>query len=82
MDVPLNCGTTVFMAKQIVHPRKKRGPPATGKGVPVQVRLQPPQLAALDGWIEAQPAPQPTRPEAIRQLIDLGIAASIPRNPK
>src|SRR3546814_5841364 len=31
---------------------KKRGPVPTGKGVQIQVRLQPDQLAALDGWIE------------------------------
>jgi hypothetical protein len=32
------------------------------------VRLQPPDLAALDGWIEKQPKPT-TRPEAIRAMI-------------
>ena len=37
------------------------------------VRLQPDALVRLDGWIAAQPAPRPTRPEAIRQLIALGI---------
>ncbi|PTD20432.1 hypothetical protein CV103_11380 [Sphingomonas fennica] len=49
---------------------KKRGRPVTtGKGQLVGVRLQPDQLAALDTWIEAQPEPRPTRPEAIRQLL-------------
>ena len=40
------------------------------------VRLQPDQLAALDHWIEAQPDPKPSKPEAIRRLIEKGIAAS------
>ncbi|WP_156025034.1 hypothetical protein [Sphingomonas phyllosphaerae] len=47
---------------------KKRGRPAIGQGVPIQVRLQPDQLAALDGWIAHQ-EPTPSRPEAIRTLL-------------
>ncbi|KAB2872620.1 MAG: hypothetical protein F9K43_07530 [Bauldia sp.] len=49
--------------------RRKPGPPATGKGTPVQVRLQPDLLAALDTFIADQPEPTPTRPEAIRRLL-------------
>ena len=56
------------MAKQTVQP-KKRGPAPTGKGMPIQVRLQPAQLAALDGWIAQQNAPL-TRPEAIRAMME------------
>lgn len=56
------------MAKQTVQP-KKRGPAPTGKGVPVQVRLQPFQLAALDTWIAKQDKPV-TRPEAIRAMME------------
>lgn len=71
------------MAKQTVLTKKgKRGPAATGKGTLVGVRLQPPDLAALDAWIAAQPEPSPSRPEAVRQLVNFGIAASIPRNSK
>ena len=33
------------------------------------VRLQPDQLAQLDAWIEEQPRPSPTRPEAVRRLL-------------
>lgn len=40
------------------------------------VRLQPDQLATLDRWIAAQPDPKPSKPEAIRRLIGMGIAAS------
>jgi hypothetical protein len=38
-------------------------------------------LAELDAWIAQQPDPKPSRPEAIRRLVQLGIQASIPRNP-
>jgi hypothetical protein len=56
------------MAKQTVQP-KKRGPAPTGKGTPIQVRLQPFQLAALDAWIAKQDASL-TRPEAIRAMME------------
>ena len=62
-----------IMKKKTVIPRKKRGPPATGKGAPVVVRMQPPQLRALDGWIAQQPPPFPSRPEAIRRLVEIGL---------
>jgi hypothetical protein len=51
------------------------GPPATGKGKPVVVRIQPPQLQALDAWIAEQAPPFPSRPEAIRRLVELGLTA-------
>ena len=57
------------MKKTTVIPRKRPGPAPTGKGVPVVVRLQPPQLSALDAWIAKQDAPL-TRPEAIRAMMD------------
>jgi hypothetical protein len=40
------------------------------------VRLQPDHLAALDTWIAEQPEPKPSRPEAVRRLMELGWAAS------
>jgi hypothetical protein len=39
------------------------------------VRLQPPQLASLDAWIADQEADDMTRPEAIRRLVELGLAS-------
>jgi hypothetical protein len=60
-------------------PRKKRGPPATGKGEPVVVRMQPPQLKALDDWISKQKPPFPSRPEAVRRLVEVGLAHSAKR---
>lgn len=60
-------GTMVIMgAQETLQPKKRRGPAPTGKGIPVQVRLQPDQLAPLDAWIADQPDPKPSRPEAIR----------------
>ena len=55
--------------------RKRRGPAPTGKGVQIGVRLQPPQLAALDAWIERQPG-TPSRAEAIRQLLAPALLAA------
>lgn len=52
---------------------KKRGRPATGKGEPVNVRLQPEHLTALDAWITRQPEPKPSRPEAIRALVGMAL---------
>jgi hypothetical protein len=50
--------------------KRARGRPVTtGKGTLVGVRLQPPQIAALDGWIARQNAPM-TRPEAIRAMME------------
>lgn len=58
----------VVMARQSVLSQKKRGPPATGKGTLIGVRLQPPDLSALDEWVAAQ-KDKPSRPEAIRRLL-------------
>jgi hypothetical protein len=56
---------------------KKRGPPATGKGEPVVVRMHAPQLRDLDAWIAQQPQPYPSRPEAIRRLVEIGLKGKI-----
>ena len=46
---------------------KKRGRPATGSGVPVQVRLQPDQLE----WLDSRCAElEMSRPAAIRYLLE------------
>ena len=42
----------------------------------MQVRLQPRQMGALDGWIACQPHPKPPRPEAIRRLVEQALAAA------
>jgi hypothetical protein len=64
------------MARQTVlsrKPKRKRGPPATGKGTLIGVRLQPPELAQLDDWIAEQEGDF-TRPEAIRHHLKRGLA--------
>lgn len=48
---------------------KKRGPKPTGIGTLIGVRMLPDLLAALDHWIDRQPEPQPSRPEAVRRLL-------------
>lgn len=48
--------------------RRKPGPPATGKGTPIQVRLQPEQLKELDDWIASEGG-EKSRPEAIREIL-------------
>jgi hypothetical protein len=63
------------MAKKTVLAKKKRGPAPTGKGTQVVVRLQPDPLAALDAWVAKQ-KDSPTRAEAIRRLVDLGLKAN------
>jgi hypothetical protein len=50
------------------YTKEKRGPTPTGKGVPVVVRLQPPDLSALDEWIKGQDN-DVSRPEAVRRLL-------------
>ena len=54
---------------------KKRGRPATGLGVSINVRLQPEQLAALDDWIDLH-EPRPSRPEAIRLIVREKLATA------
>ncbi len=68
-------GTVIFMRRQSLAPKKKRGPPPTGQGVQIQVRIQPDQVAELDRWIAAQ-TNQPSRPEAIRRIVERALARS------
>jgi hypothetical protein len=68
------------MARQSVlsQSRKKPGPPATGKGTLIGVRLQPNDLAKVDSWAARQDD-KPSRPEAIRRLLDQALATPAPR---
>ena len=45
--------------------RRKTGPPPTGTGAALGLRLCPEDEAALDAWLQALPE-DTTRPEAIR----------------
>ena len=51
-------------------------------GTMIGVRLQADQLLLLDGWIAEQREFRPTRPEAIRRLIELGLEAAKQKRPK
>jgi hypothetical protein len=56
------------MKRKTVITKKRRGPPPTGKGTLIGVRLQPSHLKALDAWLAKQKPPM-SRPEAIRALL-------------
>lgn len=56
--------------------RKKRGAPATGKGTLIGVRLEPGALVRVDRWAASQE--DPSRPDAIRRLVELGLAVAQP----
>jgi hypothetical protein len=65
--------SSYFMAKAISNIRKKgRGRPRVG-ATQVNVRIPPAEVKALDGWIKSQPTPRPSRPEAIRRLVEYAI---------
>jgi hypothetical protein len=72
------------MIKSIVtgSSKKKRGRPALyegseGKGAPqIGLRLPPPELATVDAWIVKQPKPKPSRPVAIRRLVEMGLKST------
>lgn len=63
----------VMTDQATVVSKKRKGPAPTGKGTPIMVRLQPEQLSAVDEWAGEQ-ADAPSRPEAIRRLVDKGLA--------
>jgi Arc/MetJ-type ribon-helix-helix transcriptional regulator len=58
--------------KQAGHDAVKRRPDQPG--TLIGVRLQPEVLARLDAWIAQQVPPYPSRPEAVRRLMELALA--------
>lgn len=69
------------MAKSISDNTKRRGRPvSTGTATLIGVRLLDDRLAELDRWIAKQKQPT-TRPEAIRQLLELGLKSGARRKP-
>jgi hypothetical protein len=72
------CDNTVLMTRQSLLSqklKKRRGPPPTGKGTLIGVRLQPPELAQLDAWIAGQEGAF-TRPEAMRHHLKRSLGES------
>jgi hypothetical protein len=62
-----------FMAKAGVVPKKRRGPPPSGKGTQVGERWHASELAAIDAWIASSNDKTLTRAHAIRRLVALGL---------
>jgi hypothetical protein len=60
------------MAKTSVVPKKKRGPPPTGKGIQIGMRWPAKTIASVDAWAALE-ANGCSRPEAIRRLVELGL---------
>ena len=61
------------MARRSVTVRKKaRAAPPTGKGTLSGLRLAPATLARVDRWAATQ-QDDPSRSEAIRRLVELGL---------
>jgi hypothetical protein len=59
------------MAKSIkVHPKKRRGRPATGKDPLVSARLPQTLIDQVEHWAGSNEA---SRSEAIRQLLEIGL---------
>ncbi len=71
------------MAKSISVNVNKRGRPVTtGTGTVIGVRMLDEPLAAIDEWIDQQHEPDLSRPEAIRRLVELGLAGATTGRPK
>jgi hypothetical protein len=64
--------------RDTTKPRKQR-PGITGE--PVMVRVQPDMAKQLDDWRRIQDD-LPGRPEAIRRLVEIGLANASPMKPK
>jgi hypothetical protein len=70
----------------MIDGRKKSSKPKQGRGRPlgsrttfigkaIGLRLYPDLEAKIDEWIERQETPRPSKPEAIRQLLERALAA-------
>jgi hypothetical protein len=59
---------------QSLTSQKKRGPRPTGKGAPILVRVQPQLIALIDDWAARQ-HDAPSRPEAIRRIVEQTMGA-------
>lgn len=55
---------------------KSKGGRPRVDATPITVRVPPAQLASLDAWIGSQPEPKPSRPEAVRRLIEKGLKST------
>jgi hypothetical protein len=53
--------------------RKKRIGRPPVNAVAVLVRIPPAGIEPIDAWIKEQPKPKPSRPEAIRRLVEIAL---------
>ena len=60
--------------------RKKRGRPATGQDPVTAIRLSADKRERVDKWAAGEPD-KPARSEAIRRLVELGLASTQPARP-
>jgi hypothetical protein len=65
----------VRMARRSVMPQKKVKRGAPGKGTLINLRLAPGPLARVDQWAASQ-KDAPSRPEAVRRLVELGLVSA------
>ena len=63
--------------RSVMAQQKKRAAPRTDKGTLIALRLEPGLLARVDRWAASQ-KDGPSRLEAIRRLIELGLAVALP----
>jgi hypothetical protein len=63
------------MPKSIDSDIRKKRPQGRPRidATPVMVRMPPAELEVVDLWIRGRPQPRPSRPEAIRRLVELGL---------
>jgi len=62
------------MSKSIHGTTKSPGRPATGIGTQIGMRWQESELKAIDDWRRGE-ADLPSRTDAIRRLVEAGLAA-------
>ena len=55
--------------------KNKRGRPAIGRGIQINAMLRPETVEALDAWRGNQSDPQPTRPQAVRAIVEKALAS-------
>ena len=44
----------------------------------LMLEMPPGELKSIDAWIKTQPAPRPSRPDAIRRLVEQALAGAQP----
>ena len=64
--------TSIMVRSVRVTKKKKLGRPPTGRGIQIGERWHPPEVEAIDAWIQAQGG-NLTRGFAIRRLVGLGL---------